>query len=313
MDINTQAPGPSGAFSEIFWRVSVPAAWDGQPLDRFLREALGLSRSYIAHLKFRPEGILLGALPVHTDHLLRGGEALCLSIGDREGNPARPLEAPFELLWEDEFLAVLNKAPGLAVHGPDREGLPATLQNAAAFHWGPDVPFHPVQRLDRGTSGLMLLAKCRLAHERLQAQLHSERFSRDYLALAAGRPEPPEGSIELPIAPAGTRDHRRIIAPEGQSARTDYRLLAESDRAALLSLRLHTGRTHQIRVHLAALGCPLLGDKLYGGPAVPGLAHPALHSHRLALRHPFTGEELHFTAPPPDDLQALMTQFGLTE
>ncbi len=307
-----QAPEElSGAFSEILWTLRVPPEAAGQRLDRFLRQTLGLGRRYIAHLKFHPDGLLLDGERVTADRPLRGSETLRLSVGDGAGNPARAIEAPFALLWEDEYLAVLNKAAGIAVHGPDREGLPPTLQNAAAFHWGVAVPFHPVQRLDRGTSGLMLLGKCRLAHERLQKQLHSERLEREYLALVQGCPAKPTGRIELPLAPEGGRSCRRIVRADGQRAQTDYEVLAEAEGASLLRLRLWSGRSHQIRAHCAALGCPLLGDALYGGSALEDLSRPALHSHKLRFFHPFRSETLAFTAPPPADFSSVAARLTL--
>lgn len=284
---------------------------EGRTIARLLRENLGLSRAYIAHLKFRPEGICLDGQPMHTDTRVHAGQELSVRIDDGPAhNPAAPRKAPLDILWEDEYLAVLNKAPGLVVHGPERPDLPPTLANAAAFHWGPEQPFHPVQRLDRGTSGLMVLAKCRLVHERLQKQLHSEDFSRRYLAVTSAIPHPLRGTIELPIARLSPHSLRRTEAPHGQNARTDYEVLTQNGQQALVALELHSGRTHQIRVHMQALGCPLLGDKLYGGPA--GLDRPALHSWQLSLRHPISGEGLSLTAPLPEDLSTLLADCSLS-
>lgn len=316
MQLPKTEPAPekvSGAFQKLYLRRTITPAQAGQRVEQLLREDFGLFRAYIAHLKFRPEGICLDGQPVHTDVLARAGQELSVRIDDGPArNPATPMEAPLDILWEDEFLAVLNKAPGLVVHGPERPGLPPTLANAAAFHWGPEQPFHPVQRLDRGTSGLMVLAKCRLVHERLQKQLHSRDFSRRYLAVTGAVPQPPRGQIELPIVRASAASSRRMVSPEGQIARTDYEVLTNNGRQALVALELHSGRTHQIRVHMQAIGCPLLGDKLYGGPAHPGLRRPALHSWQLRLRHPISGEQLCLTAPLPVDISALLADCGLS-
>ena len=300
----------SGAFQKLYLHHTFPPARAGQSVGRLLREALGLSPSFIAHLKFLPEGICLDGQPAHTDTLVRAGQLLSLRIDDGPAqNPAAPMAAPLDILWEDEFLVIVNKAPGMVVHGPERPGLPPTLANAAAFHWGPEQPFHPVQRLDRGTSGLLVLAKCRLVHERLQKQLHSDSFSRRYLAVTSAVPTPPSGTIELPIVRLSPHGTRRTAAPHGQSARTDYEVLSQNGRQALVALSLHSGRTHQIRVHMQALGCPLVGDKLYGGPG--GLDRPALHSRQLSLRHPISGESLSFTAPLPEDMTELIRHLSL--
>lgn len=293
-------------------RLLVTTKQEGQTAARLLREALGLSRSFIAHLKFRPKGICLDGHEIHTDTVVHAGQELSVRIDDGPAqNPAAPREGPLNIVWEDEYLVILNKAPGLVVHGPERPDLPPTLANLAAFHWGPAQAFHPVQRLDRGTSGLMVLAKCRLVHERLQKQLHSDGFSRRYLAVTSAAPQPPRGTIDLPIARASAHSTRRMISPGGQSARTDYEVLSASDRATLLALKLHSGRTHQIRVHLQAIGCPLLGDRLYGGPEHPAIVRPALHSWQLSLCHPISGKELCFTAPLPQDMMALLEALDL--
>lgn len=294
-------------------RLTITSEQDGQTVNRLLLDPLGLSRRYIAHLKFRPEGIVLDGQPVRTDAVVHTGQVLSVRIDDDPAlNPAAPREGPLDIVWEDEYLVILNKAPGLVVHGPERPDLPPTLANLAAFHWGPAQAFHPVQRLDRGTSGLMVLAKCRLVHERLQKQLHSDGFSRRYLAVTGAVPQPPRGTIDLPIARASAHSTRRIVSAEGQSARTDYEVLAFNDRAALLALELHSGRTHQIRVHLQAMGCPLRGDRLYGGPEHPALSRPALHSWQLSLCHPISGKELCFTAPLPPDMTEVLEELGLT-
>ena len=160
-----------------------------------------------------------------------------------------------------------------------------------------------MNRLDRGTSGLMLAAKRPEAHEALQGLLHTEDFVREYLALTSGAPEPARGEVAAPIAPVPGALNRYRVDGHGKAARTAYETLERRGDAALVRLRLYTGRTHQIRVHMAHLGCPLLGDEVYGGP--PGPQWPALHSWRIRLRHPFTGQTLQWTAPLPAELRAL--------
>ena len=217
-------------------------------------------------------------------------------------NEALPIAAPLTFVYEDEDIAVLNKSPDMAVHG-STGGQGCTVANALAAYLGPDAVFHPVNRLDRGTSGVMLVARSGYVHDRLRRVLHSGDFRRTYLAVACGTGLPPSGTIDLPIARADDGSTRRIPAPGGQPSVTDYTVLAEWDGYTLLRVAPRTGRTHQIRVHFAALGHPLLGDALYGGDAAL-LTRPALHSAAADFTQPVTGQSLHIIAPIPDDLRA---------
>jgi 23S rRNA pseudouridine1911/1915/1917 synthase len=260
---------------------------------------------------------------------------------------ARPLAAqplPLAILHEDEHLLAVDKPAGLVVHptGRYRDG---TLVNALAWHLGGGAAaagseataVRPglVHRLDRGTSGVLLVAKSRAAHAGLARAIKARAIQKDYLAVVYGRAPLSRGRIELKLL-RDPRDRRRVAASrtEGRSAATLYELLAEScpgrrddgGRAGWLSLlrcRLVTGRTHQIRVHLAALGLPIVGDPLYGEPRHRGIADPALaalcrelprqalHAWRVTLRHPVTGQALELVAPLPADLEALLGAAGL--
>ena len=165
---------------------------------------------------------------------------------------------------------------------------------------------HPVHRLDRGTSGLLAVAKHAHAQEVLKNQLHTAAFRREYLAVCRGAPSPAAGVVDAPLGPKPGSLVEQMVRPDGKPARTRYETLAVYGGRALLRLELDTGRTHQIRVHLAHLGHPLLGDFLYGAEEPDLIPRPALHSWRLALRHPITGKELLFTAPVPADMAGLL-------
>lgn len=220
----------------------------------------------------------------------------------RSGGKFTPVAVPLDILYEDADLLALNKPAGMAVHGGYDRGEP-TVANALAAYLGPDAVFHPVNRLDRGTSGVMLVARSGYVHDRLRRVLHTGDFRRTYLAVACGTGLPPRGTIDLPIARADDGSTRRIPAPGGQPSVTDYTVLAERDGYTLLRVAPRTGRTHQIRVHFAALGHPLLGDALYGGDTAL-LTRPALHSAAADFAQPVTGQSLHITAPIPRDLRA---------
>ena len=165
--------------------------------------------------------------------------------------------------------------------------------------------FHPVHRLDKGTSGLVVVAKHAHAQEKLKNQLHTNEFCRVYLAVCDGMPSGPSGTVDAPIGPVEGSLIAREVRSDGRPARTHYRVLQACGPRSLVELELETGRTHQIRVHMAHIGCPLTGDFLYGTEDRALIGRPALHSARLELTHPITGERLCFSAPVPADM-ALM-------
>ena len=281
---------------------TVPPDLAGSTVKHFLKVRFSMAEGYIAALKLRPDGIRVEGRLAFTDRRLLAGETVTVRIDDGEKrNDAEPVSLSLELYYEDADLAVLEKPAGLAV--PGVPGGPPTLVNAMAARWE-GRPFHPVHRLDRGTSGLLLAAKSAYVSELLRRSLHTEGFVREYLALVHGLPEPAGGEIDLPIGP-GEGGLRRVCL-EGQSARTSYRMLFPFPGGSVLRLRLFTGRTHQIRVHLSALGHPLLGDIRYGAPPEPGLRRPALHAAFLRLTQPVTGEALEFASPLPEDLTAVL-------
>ena len=201
-----------------------------------------------------------------------------------------------------------DKAPGVSVHpGPGHYA--DTLCNFIAFHYqqaGVAADVHLVHRLDKGTSGLMVVARHPHAQERLKLQLHTPAFRRVYLAVCDGTPEPPAGVVDVPIGRVPGSLVARRADPAGQRAVTRYRTLDAGRGRALVELELDTGRTHQIRVHLAHMGCPLTGDFLYGQEAPGVIGRPALHSARLSLTHPVTGERLDFSCPLPMDMERLL-------
>ena len=219
-----------------------------------------------------------------------------------------PTPGPLDIVYEDGDLLVLNKAPGVLVHpGPGHYS--DTLCNYIAWYYkkaGISADVHPVQRLDKGTSGLLVVAKHPHAQEVLKEQLHTPQFRRTYLAVCEGAPQPPAGLIDAPLGPRDGSLVEQEVRPDGKAARTRYETLWTDGACSLLRLELDTGRTHQIRVHMAYLGHPLVGDFLYGREAPELIPRPALHSWQVTFRHPITAEELTFTAPLPRDMEALL-------
>ena len=200
---------------------------------------------------------------------------------------------------------MLDKPAPLAVIPSSLSPGEPTLANGLAHYLGEGFAFHPVNRLDRGTTGVMAVAKSGYIHDQLRRKLHSGAFQRRYLALCLGYPQPLQGNISLPIGRAPGSAIRRQVDPQGQAASTDYRVLGTRRGLSLVELIPRTGRTHQIRVHMAALDCPLAGDWLYGTEDRDLIPRPALHAAALALDHPVTGEHLSFTAPLPADMKKI--------
>lgn len=283
------------------FEIRIPPELEGCTVEQVMRRGLHLSTTRIKRAKFAPDGIWLEGERVFSDRRVSLGQRLVVTLPERSTVVLDQSPGEVDILYEDDWLFVLNKPAGLPVHpGPGHYA--DTLGNRLSWvlnQRGEQLPFRPVNRLDKGTSGLMLAAKSAEAHEALQNLLHTEGFCREYLALTRCPPQPPSGQIDAPIGPVPGELNRYRVDKAGKPACTDYDTLESRKNDALLRLKLHTGRTHQIRVHLAWLGCPLLGDTEYGGEAV--LNRPALHSWRVLLRHPFTGESFQWTAPLPQD------------
>lgn len=268
-----------------------------------------MAKSLLSHLKFVPNAILCEGVPVRLRDRLRGGEELCVLLDEvKQGASVKPEQMPLDIRFEDEDIIVINKPAGVAVHGaPQCER--ATIADALAAYWGTECPFRPVNRLDRGTSGLMVVAKSRYVHDRLRTMLHTNDFCRTYLAVVKGEGLPPCGEVTLPIARSGESGYKRIVSASGQAAYTAFETLATGGGCTLLRISLKTGRTHQIRVHMSALGYPLVGDTLYGTADVR-IDRPALHAARIELLHPTRGERIALDAPLPQDMARLCKMCG---
>ena len=280
----------------------------GAKVDTLLRKRLGLSGTVIRRIKWLEDGILLDGVRVHTDFRPAAGQVLSARLSDPERNSGIiPAPGPLDIVYEDGDLIVLNKAPGVPVH-PGPGHFDDTLGNFLMDYYektGQEGDFHPVHRLDRGTSGLLVSAKHPHAQELLKRQLHTEDFRRVYLAVCEGLPDPPAGVIDAPLGPKPGSLMEQMVRPDGKPARTKYGVLRRWGDRALVSLELETGRTHQIRVHMAHIGHPLTGDFLYGTEDQALIPRPALHSGYLSFRHPLTGENMQFSVPLPEDMARL--------
>ena len=280
----------------------------GAEVNTLLRRTLGLSGTVLRRVKWLEDGVTVDGTRVNVRYRVGEGQTLAVRLTDPSlTSGVVPAEGPLDIVYEDADLIVLNKAPGVLVH-PGHGHFNDTLGNYLMRHYrqtGDESDFHPVHRLDRGTSGLVVVAKHAHAQEKLKNQLHTGAFRRVYLAVCGGAPPGPSGTVDVPIGPADGSPAVRQARPDGRPARTHYKVLQTFGPRSLVELELETGRTHQIRVHMAHIGCPLTGDFLYGKPD-PLIGRPALHSARLELDHPITGERLAFDLPLPDDMQNLI-------
>lgn len=287
----------------------VPPACEGTRVDTLLKKHMNLSGTVVRRIKWLEDGILVDGQRVNTRFIPRAGQVLSVRLTDPErlsGVVSSP--GPLDIRYEDEDIIVLNKPSGLSVHpGPGHYN--DTLGNFLVYYYektGQEADFHPVHRLDRGTSGLLVAAKHPYAQEGLKNQLHTSAFRRTYLAICEGIPCPDHGVIDAPLGPAPGSLMAQQVRSDGKSARTHYHVLKQHAGRALIQLVLETGRTHQIRVHMAYLGYPLTGDFLYGTEDHSVISHTALHSYKLEFIHPLTGEYLTFTQKLPEDMEHLL-------
>ena len=290
--------------------LSIPPERAGQKVDTLLRKVLGLSGTVIRRAKWLPNGILLDGVQVFTSARVAAGQILSVQVGDSAVTSGIvPAQGMLDIVYEDEDLLVINKAPGISVH-PGPGHFSDTIGNFLMNYYessGILADFHPVHRLDKGTSGLLLVAKYPHAQEKLKQALHTNRFQRTYLSVCDGQPSPPAGIIDVPIGPMDSSLFAQQVCPDGKRAVTHYEVLRFLPyQRSLVKLVLETGRTHQIRVHMAHIGCPLTGDFLYCRENPDLIARPALHAWKLEFFHPISDEFCSFTAEIPPDFSALI-------
>lgn len=287
--------------------LTVTPAQAGRTVLSLLKGELGLSTGCVNRLKRSESGLTLNGQRVFTNARVQAGDLLAadLSAGERPSQ-LRPVAMDLDIYFEDEHLLILNKSAPLAVIPSSLSPDEPTLANGLAHYLGEGFSFHPVNRLDRGTTGLMIIAKSGFIHDKLRQNLHSGAFFRRYLAICEGHPIPPSGEIDLPIGRKEGSAIERCITPNGQSAHSSYRTITQTPRFSLVELTPHTGRTHQLRVHMAAIGHPLAGDWLYGTEDRDLIPRPALHASHLSVHHPITGELIELTAPLPADMKRLL-------
>ena len=285
----------------------------GMRLDKYLSEVSDLSRSYISRLVETGQVLVNGA-PRKVSFRLEAGDVISLEIPEAAPAEAQPENIPLDVVYEDSCMLVVNKPQGMVVH-PAAGNESGTLVNALLFHCGDSLSgiggvARPgiLHRIDKDTSGLLLVAKTDKAHISLAAQIKEHSLTRKYNALVHGHFKEPEGRVEGPIG-RSPKDRKKMCInyDNGRDAVTHYRVLQEFDKYTLLELRLETGRTHQIRVHMASLGHPVACDPVYGIKKEPLTANgQLLHAATVGFIHPESGEYMEFTAPLPDYFENIL-------
>ncbi|MBE6564174.1 MAG: RluA family pseudouridine synthase [Ruminococcaceae bacterium] len=285
----------------------------GKRLDVYLSEKGGLTRS-AAQKKIESGEVLVNGESKPKKHPLSAGDEVSFAEDEPIDDINRPQEIPLEIVYEDEDLLVVNKERGIVVH-PAAGNPDGTLVNALLFHCGDSLSGingvkRPgiVHRIDKDTSGLLVVAKNDASHLSLAEQIKSHSFERQYQAVICGRMKEEQGRIEGDIGRSLKDRKKMAIVKGGRSAVTHYRVLAEYGRYSHLALQLETGRTHQIRVHLSSLGHPLVGDTLYGARDDLGLQGQCLHAKTISFRHPKSGELLHFDSELPPYFEDILNK-----
>ena len=290
-------------------RVCITEKDAGRKIKYFVRSEMRISYSQYCAMKAM-DGLRVNGVAVHANYLLRAGDVVTAILPESGGSKeVVPENLPVRIVYADDDLLIVDKDAPLACQCTPKQPT-GTLETrlACLYRAQGDFVFRPGNRLDRGTSGLMAVARHAHAYQLLQAQLHTPRFVRRYLAVVEGELTG-EGCVELPIAKVDAASVRRVIDMEhGKPAVTHYRALSCSNGRTLVELQLETGRTHQIRVHMAAIGHPVAGDFLYGNELASLPERFALHSCAIELDQPLTGERICIESPLPDELKGLLTQ-----
>lgn len=257
--------------------------------DMLLKDYLikkGLSRTIIK--KAKTDGIFVNGEKVTVRKVLRSGDKVRLILPMGSSESIEPINIPINIVYEDDYVLVVDKPTNMPTHPSKGNSLP-TLANAVMARMGKDFVFRAVNRLDRDTSGLVLIAKDAHTASKLSLQIKERQIIKKYLALVEGIPDVEQGIINAPIRRESENSVKRMVAEDGKEAITEYNLIEKRDGGSLLEVTLHTGRTHQIRVHLSYLGHPLIGDFLYGKRSDNGYF---LRCHYLEFKHPITSENI---------------------
>ena len=279
---------------------------DGIKLGVYLKSRLMMSRNGLIKVK-KSGSLKVNGCKAHTDIIIKAGDKVEFELPDRNSENILPEFMPLDIIFEDDYLIVINKEAGIPTH-PSRNHYMGTLANGLMCHWmeeDRDITIRPVNRLDKNTSGLVIFAKSSHIQHLMSIEDYRSKITKEYLAVVQGVVEADSGTVDAPIAREKLNSIRRVVREDGAEAVTHYSVIERYEDCSLLEIVPETGRTHQIRVHMAHLGYPLLGDELYGGSQERIKRH-ALHAHRISMLHPIENRMLEFSAQIPSDMKELI-------
>ena len=270
----------------------IPLSYAGVKIKTYLKEEMNLSTRFIRSAAMEKR-IRVNSRPVKLDYILREADHLLISLISKETQDIEGENLPISVVYEDDAILIVNKAPYMVVH-PTRRHQSGTLANAVIHHYrskGEDTIIRLVSRLDMNTSGLTILAKNQFVHSKISQDMQNDSYDKYYVAIVKGTFPEETRLIDLPIYRDGDGTYNRIIDERGQESRTEVEVIERRNGYSLLLLKLLTGRTHQIRVHLSHLGYPIIGDELYGGE-LTAMDRQALHAIYVSFQHPVTGRPM---------------------
>lgn len=280
----------------------IPLSYTGNKIKTYLKDEMDLSSRFIRSAAMEKR-IRINQKAVKLDYILREGDHLSISLISKETQNIEGENLPLSIVHEDDAVLIVNKAPYMVVH-PTRRHQSGTLANAVVHHYrgkGEDTIIRLISRLDMNTSGLTILAKNQFVHSRISQDMQDEQYDKYYTAIVKGDFPEDLHLIDLPIYRDGEGAYKRIVDDRGQESRTEVQVIDRKNGYSLLLLKLLTGRTHQIRVHLSHMGYPIIGDELYGGE-LKYMDRQALHATYISFIHPVTGKKMDIFADLLEDM-----------
>ncbi len=282
-------------------KLKIKKELENKEIKYILKNVFFLSNRVITKLKTFPDGITLNGQKAFVTVRVKENDLLILRMYDEASKNIEPSDLPLNIIFEDEDILVVNKPRNMPTH-PSLNHYTDTLANSVMnYYKDKDFTFRVITRLDRDTSGLVLIAKNKISAQKLSAQMADKTIKKEYCAICHGCPSQKEGCINAPIKRKEYSGILRIVDPAGKDSFTEYSVIKTTDTLSLLKLIPHTGRTHQLRVHLSHIGTPIYGDELYGSDAKDCSA-TLLHCRQLSFLHPMSNKKIILTAPLPDDM-----------